>query len=442
MRFNMSAPRVALLIAMSFALALPRAIFAQAASGPRVLYSFAGGSDGSYPIGPMVRDPQGNLYGATAEGGSDSPNCTPLCGTIFEMSHSGNIWTKATIYNFVGGDDGYFPEAGLVMGKDGNLYGTTYFGGGPRSSGTVFELEHTAYGWREKVIHRFNTIGDGVWPEATLTFDPKGNLFGTTLTGGKGGGYGGTVFELSPNSSGWTEHVLHGFSGPGDGDGAFPVSGVVLDSAGNIYGTADLGGTSTTCAYSFGCGIVFELSPNRDGTYTETILHNFDSIDGAGPGTTPVFDSSGNLFGATTYGGDGPYCSNGCGVFYELTPNADGTWTDQTLHQFAGGPTDGGSPINNFALDKSGNFYGTTYDGGGGGSGGLHQCQFDGGEYCGTVYELSLAGGVWTEKVVTSFSKGNGSEPFGIIIDPAGHLYGTAFFGGAGSAGVVFEVAP
>ena len=328
------------------------------------------------------------------------------------------------------------------MDKAGNIYGTTYFGGGPRSAGTVFELKNTTHGWREEIIHRFNTVEDGAWPEAGLVFDPRGNLYGTTLTGGKAnGGYGGTVFELLPGTNGWTEHVLHSFTGPGDGDGAFPEAGVALDREGNVYGTAALGGTSTTCAYSFGCGIVFELSPNSDGTWSENVLHNFASTDGAGPATTPVL-ISGNLYGATTYGGDGVACGNGCGLFYEMTPNGDGTFSFSILYQFAGGTNDGGNPIGDFALDQFGNFYGTTYDGGGGGTGGPHQCQFDSGWYCGTAYELSPSESGWTEKVVASFSKGNGSEPVGIAVGPSGRLYGTAFFGGNGSAGVVYEVVP
>lgn len=425
--------RFALSVLMSVVLMLALAGNARAGARETVPYRFAGGTDGLYPFGSLVMDSEGNLYGTTEEGGTPNPHCRSLCGTVFELSPNGATWTKTTLYTFMGSDDGNFPAAGLVLDNQGNLYGTTYFGG-EQYAGTVFELKRTSSGWRKETLHRFNGT-DGAWPDAGLVIDTQGNLLGTTLTGGTAGGYGGTVFKLSPGPTGWTSTVLHNFGG--NGDGAFPLSAVILDSGGNVYGTAALGGTTIGCVFSFGCGIVFELSPNPDGTYTENVLHYFDGnpyaggTDGAYPETTPIFDSQGNLYGATESGGTHGCDNGGCGEVYKMTPNGDGTWTYESLYQFGATPSDGSIPAYSIVFDKSGNLYGSTLQGGG-----FSECE----EYCGTIYELSPAGSSWTETVIFSFDYSDGEYPNGVIIDSLGRLYGTAE-GGAGG-GVVFQIIP
>ena len=262
--------------------------------------------DGSQPYSTPVLDSAGNLYGTTLEGGAG------LEGTVFELERGVRGWQEKVIYSFVPdaeGDGGYLPYAGVTLGTDGNIYGTT-------SSctcsfinrGTVFELVRnggTVVG--EKVLHYFyQNTGDGFTPLAPVVFDAKGNLYGTTSVGGS---YGyGTVFELSLAANGkWKEKILHDFSDT-TADGAFPVANVTFDAHGNIYGTTTQGGT-------YGYGTVFELSPTGTGTWIETILQNFDEGDGDGPSGSLTFDSLGNLY-STALGGS----ANDGGNVFEVTP--------------------------------------------------------------------------------------------------------------------------
>ena len=227
-----------------------------------MLYNFGNGADGQYPTGLMMSR-SGNLYGTTFEGGIYN-NCYDgtACGTVFELSPDGRGgWTEAVLHSFGNGTDGQSPFAGLIMDGAGNLYGTTNAGGiynncnyGPITScGTAFELSpQLGGGWTETVLHNFGNGTDGQNPESALSSDTAGNLYGTTQDGGLYGN--GTVFELSPNSGGgWTETVLHSFNGNGM-DGDFPYSaGVIVDTAGNLYGT-------TVIAGSHGTGAVFEIT--------------------------------------------------------------------------------------------------------------------------------------------------------------------------------------
>jgi uncharacterized repeat protein (TIGR03803 family) len=206
--------------------------------------------------------------------------------------------------------DGFNPDAGLIFDGSGNLYGTTFYGG-PTGGGTVFELTPKAGGgWTEKILHSFGGKGDGSEPRAGLIFDGSGNLYGTTSSGGSDG-YG-AVFELTPKAGGgWTEKLLHSFIVNGKNDGNSPVSGLVLDSSGNLYGTTQYGGT-------YYVGTVFELTPKAGGGWTEKIVHNFDSNnhkDGYSPVAGLIIDATGNLFG-TTYSG-GTY---GYGTVFGIKP--------------------------------------------------------------------------------------------------------------------------
>jgi uncharacterized repeat protein (TIGR03803 family) len=284
----------------------------------KILHNFSyNGTDGTFPKAGVVFDKAGNLYGTTFEGGSFS--CSPFllgCGTVFELAPAseGKVWTETILHNFANnGTDGNTPCCGeLVLDGAGDLYGVTG-AGGTNNYGAVFELTPTGGGnWTETVLHSFSSgTGDGYFPQGGLTLDGKGNLYGTTVYGGA---YGyGTVFELTPAGGGsWTEAIIHSFEQTISGtDGSVPSSDLVIDSAGNLYGTAGDG------LYSL--GVVFELSPAAGASWSEAILHNFQQTipgtDGYTPGPMLVFDGSGNLYGTTYYGG----ADNG-GTVFELTP--------------------------------------------------------------------------------------------------------------------------
>ena len=288
-----------------------------------------------------------------------------------------------------------------------------------------------ATNWNEKVLHNFNNNGtDGHFPSAGLILDAAGNLYGTTYVGGA---YGyGMVFELTPAAGGgWTEQVLHSFDYNGT-DGGYPYAGLIFDKNGNLYGTTDVGG-DLACNAPYGCGTVFQLTPAAGGGWNEKVLYSFEgNPDGADPYAGLIFDAAGNLYGTTSYGGTYRNCRYGCGTVFELTPAAGGGWTETVLHSFDGNP-DGANPLfGGLIFDAAGNLYGTTYQGG---------------TYSyGTVFELTPpAGGGWTEKVLYSFNNDgmDGVWPeSGPIFDAAGNLYGTTRQGGTYGGGTVFELTP
>jgi len=279
-----------------------------------------------------------------------------------------------------------------------------------------------------KVLHMFNG-SDGQFPYyAPLIFDKAGNLYGTTYYGGTVNSecaYGcGAVFELSPNNGGWSETVLYSFA-TNSGDGTFPAAGLIFDAAGNLYGTTSRGGTSNE-------GTVFELVRQKDRIFAEKILYNFCSVgmycsDGDQPTAGLVFDAAGNLFGTTSSYDSSPY-----GVVFELTKGANGQWSETVVHAFNG--TDGTSPAAGLIIDGKGNLYGTA-------GGPL------GGPYCDpdtTAFELSPERNKgWTFVVLYNFGVGgpDGYCSTGPLVrDAAGHLYGTTYVGGTYDAGAVFEL--
>jgi uncharacterized repeat protein (TIGR03803 family) len=282
----------------------------------------------------------------------------------------------------------------------------------------------------EKVLLRFNGK-NGSSPTSGLVFDSAGNLYGTTASGGTSGsacnGIGcGTVFELTPGQDGgWTQKVLHNFAGA---DGKFPNAGLILDNKGNLYGTTSFGGTQTGCG-GRGCGNVFELVRGANGKWTERVLHSFAGKDGARPYASLLFDRAGNLYGTASGGG-----SYGDGCVFELMPNANGKWTEKVLHSFQSNGTDGGKPLAGLIFDMAGNLYGTTFGGG-------HLFNGCSSYGCGTIFELFPAdNGIWTETILFSFDgpNGTGANPSaGVIFDTAGNLYGTAY-----TAGYVFQLTP
>jgi uncharacterized repeat protein (TIGR03803 family) len=344
-----------------------------------VLNSFKGGtSDGASPYAALIMDSAGNLYGTTTAGGSN--NCSGGCGTVFKLSPDGTGgYTESVLYSFVGGtSDGANPYAGLISDSTGNFYGTTTTGGSNNCSGgcgTVFKLSPGGGGtYTESVLYSFvGGTSDGANPYAGLITDSTGNFYGTTTAGGSNNCNGGcgTVFKLSPNGGNYTESVLYSFKG-GTSDGANPYAGLIMDSAGNFYGTTTSGGSG---------GTVFKLAPSGGG-YTESVLYNlpgFGITDGASPYGSLAMDSSGNLYGTTASGGS-PDCNDGCGTVFKVAPNGTGGYTGSISYDFLSGNNDGAFPFDGLVMGSTGNFYGTTTIGGSNGN-----CPSG----CGTVFEIN-----------------------------------------------------
>jgi len=413
-----------------------------------VLVTF-NGANGSHPGAGVIRDSEGNLYGTTESGGTGG------VGVVYKLDKTGqtvlysfpqvaggpsgvigdsdcNLYGTAeyggtgdqgvvfeldatgqytVLYGFTGGADGGDPSSGVIRDSDGNLYGTTGIGG-QANAGVVYKLEPAG---QETVLYSFTGGTDGAIPQGGLILDPAGNLYGTTYAGGTAGK--GVVFKVSAAGG---ETVLYNFTG--GTDGANPSAGVIRDSAGNLYGTTVGGGLSGAC-YPNGCGVVYKL----DTAGNQTVLHTFgeSDADGIEPHAGVVRDSAGNLYGTTYYGGPTyPYP----GVVYKL----DAAGEETILYTFTGGD-DGGNPNAGVTVDSAGNLYGTTEGGG---------ITTQGGEISfGVVYKLDLAG---RETVLYSFPGGGaGGGPYaGVIRDSAGNLYGATYTLGQEEGGVVFRLTP
>jgi uncharacterized repeat protein (TIGR03803 family) len=389
-----------------------------AAATENVLYAFTGGADGGQPFsGGVVFDNAGNLYGTTQRGGAHG------WGTVFELSPSGGTWTESVLYSFSLGTDGGLPVAGVILDQDGNVYGTASQGGDPSClCGVVFKLTHSGTTWTETVLHTFHLGADGHFPVAGLAFDGAGNLYGTTVFGGHFGpkcsanGGCGVVFKLTPNDSTWTETVLHYFNGD---DGASLQSGVIIDSQGFIYGTANRGGDKN------GDGTAFKLAP------TGKVARLYKFIPTNKSGGTPtgglIFDGSGNVYGTNN---NNPA---GLGAVFELTLSPHGYWKAIALHTFIDS-ADGSYPIGGLAFDAARiHLYGA--------------CAFGGADpgRGGTIFKLTPIGiDKWTETHLYDFTGGNdGGYPLGaLVFDDAGNLYGVTNKGGAFNQGVVFQITP
>src|SRR5271165_1156389 len=290
-----------------------------------VIHNFTGGQDGGSPFAGLIMDKAGNLYGTTAFGGSGN-------GTVFRLVFKSSHWVFQPLYSFAGGTDGANPQARVIIGPDGALYGTTQNGG--MGHGTVFKLSpqptacKTALcAWKETVIYRFAAGADGDSPFSEVVFDQSGNLYGTTVLGGTGTcntNYTcGVVFELTPSGGSWIESILYRFTG--GNDGGSPAAGLIFDGAGNLYGTATVGGLNNK-------GTVFQLTPEGSG-WSENVLYSFMGSDGYQPASSLTFDQKGNLYGTTIYGGSTYGSSPGGGVAFELMPSG-GQWTENVLYSF------------------------------------------------------------------------------------------------------------
>lgn len=398
-----AAIRGTLSVAVLSALLLVVARLAQAQT-QTVLYNFTGGSDGANPQSRLTHR-GGNFYGTAYEGGAFG------AGTVFQLSPNGSGgWNETVLHNFSGGlgreADGAGPSGPVIFDNVGNLYGTTRFGGTDPvycSYGSVFELSRVGGIWTETIpFSESCTQPDGIAPVNGLIMDSAGNLYGTTLENGP---IPGTVFELSPSGGSWTQRVI--YSAP-------TSSGLTMDATGNIYGV-----TRST---------VFELSPNGNGGWNSTIIHTFAGYpnDGSVAEGTPVVDQSGNIYGTTYEGGVYNH-----GTVYKLSPGETEAWTENILYSFPSGKN-GANPVAGIVFDAAGNIYGTTALGG---------SKTNKGQ--GTVFELATLGNSnYQHTVLWTFNGADGANPYGsLILDKSGqHLYGTTNSGGLSNAGVVFKV--
>lgn len=358
-----------------------------------VLYNFAAGAnDGGHPMAQLLRDKSsGNLYGTTAIGGAYNG------GTVFEITPSG---TETVLYSLptpIGSDAG--PNGGtLVEDSAGNLYGASY-AGGVNYSGYVYKL---APNGTFTTLYTFTGGSDGEWVDGGLTLDSRGNLYGTTNSGGANGF--GTVFEVAPNG---TETVLYSFTG--GGDGATPQAGLLKVGA-NFYSV-------TSARGAYGYGTVFELLKGKKGAWTETTLYSFTGgTDGAAPDSDLIKDSAGNLYGTTNAGG-----ANGDGAVFELTPGG----TLNTLYSFQDNG-DGEYPLNALLLAKNGDLYGTT-------SGSFFGSK-------GSVFQLASDGTETTLHDFTGQPDGNFPTGSGRLTFTGGYLYGTTQDGGTSDYGTVYRI--
>lgn len=427
-----------------------------------LLHSFTG-PDGSFPVSVAVGD-GGVLYGATAFGGTITSACPIGCGTVFTATPpatEGGAWAVTVLHVFTGQNgDGANPYgecvlyhtgcAGLTVGQGGVLYGITANGGivnstCPNGCGVVFELAPPAPNagepWTETILHSFTgENGDGAYPNSTMAIGKDGELYGTTVIGGTpytscNSGCG-TVFKLIPPSRsseapggsgrGWTEVVLHRFTGEQDGNDPL---GVVLGRDGVLYGTTWSGGER-------GWGNVFALSPPGSGgdTWTAHALYSFSALSGGDPASGVVIGDDGRLFGTTSNGGLGG-CPFGCGTAFEVVPPvaSGGHWSGKILLSFSTGNFPGFSPSTGFVEGKGGVLYGAT--------------TFGAINSLGTVFALlppSAAGGNWVATMVHNFSipSTDGAYPTGLAIGKDGILYGTASGGGILNNGTLFQITP
>jgi uncharacterized repeat protein (TIGR03803 family) len=290
-----------------------------------ILYSFTSGNDGAQPYGGVTLDAQGNLYGTAVTGGTGGA-CEGGCGVAYKLTNVGGIYTQTVLHSFTGGNDGSGPGAGLTIDDHGNLYGMTPTGGA-FGVGTIYQLHPNQQGYKFRVIHTFTGGLDGSSGSAgRMIFDDARNLYGAATVGGAFGN--GVVFQLRLRDGQWDLRTLYSFKG--SPDAGFPYGGLIFDQAGNLYGTTYYDGANELL------GSVYQLAPGPHGTWRERVLYSFQGgTDGSNPISSLVFDSSGNMYGTTSEGG-ALGCS--CGTVFKMTPGGQGNWTESVAYAFTGPP--------------------------------------------------------------------------------------------------------
>jgi uncharacterized repeat protein (TIGR03803 family) len=375
-------------------------------------------TDGAAPYGPIVADPAGNLYGTTTAGGTNDN------GTVFKLLKTSAGFTYSILYRFTG-PDGSAPNGPLLIDKTGNIYGTTSAGGYSSSLGTVFKLTLTKGAYVESVLYKFRGLPDGAFPNTGVLMNKDGYLFGSTDGGGSN--YDcesgpndtpgcGMVFRLSLTSTGaYRELIIDSFA---TDDGS--PDQLTADASGDFYSTAESGADEN--------GEAFELTPGATAADAYTQKDLWEAVYGSGPVQPEggvIADSKGYFYGTSYHGG--AYCSStgGCGTAYRLAKTTKGTYVAGVMHSFASGK-DGSQPTAGLIADSSGAFYGTTTDGG------VEKCYLAGTtilQGCGTVFKLTpnSAGTAYSETVLYSFKGGTDSGvPLASLYgDSAGNLYGT-----------------
>lgn len=378
---------------------------ARIASSSSTIWSFGGGDDGRYPQAPLIAGRDGAFYGTTATGGQFG------YGTVFKLKRSRFAYKEQVIWNFgAGSSDGESPDAGLIEDASGALYGTTY-DGGVDGLGTVFKLTPAGETYTEQILHFFSGAPDGTYPYGSLLADSTGALYSTTIFGGVHDL--GTVFKLTRSGSTYTEQIVWSFKGKPDGQ--CPFTSLIAGKRGVLYGTTESGG-------KYGGGSVFEMRPSRSG-YNE---HAVWSFGGAGDGAcvySPLVMRRGELYG-TTYS----WGAYGVGTAFEVTASGSSP-TEHVIWSFGKGQ-DASYPANGgLTADSAGTLYGTSL--------------FGGTQNYGSIFALTPSGSGFTERVVLSFDEADGSNPDAApLLKRSGALYGTTLAGGAFGYGTVFKLQP
>jgi uncharacterized repeat protein (TIGR03803 family) len=381
------------------------------ARNTHVVYSFGGG-DGEYFDTELTMDKAGNLYGTSVQGGDFNS------GNVFQLSPTRHGWTLTVLYCFTSGPDGGQPYKGVALDSHGDLYGATVtggIGGCDGGCGVVYKLNHSRGRWNQSVIYSFTGGSDGAGPGSPVVFDKRGNLFGTTPTGGTNGS--GTIYELTPNKNKtWKLKVVHTFTGGDDGAGG-SAGRLIFDGRGNIYGVTTSGG-------AFGSGTAFQVSSLSPGKWKLQTLYAFKGQPDAGfPYGGLIFDAAGNLYGTTYYDG-----KNDIGAVYELSP-VGGKWKERVLHSFEGG-LDGSESLSTLVSDAAGNLYGTTIAGGASG------CD------CGTLFKVAAGSRKYSVRYRFKGTPDGAVVYAGMVPDSKGQFYGITLQGGSANIGTIFKFIP
>lgn len=400
-----------------------------------------GRTDGATPQVGLTADRAGNLYGTTTAGGKLGTHCNAEgCGSVFKVEHAGTGWVYVPLYDFPGGENGFVPQGRVIVAPDGSLYGTATAGGQGTCDtddnlgcGVVFHLQPPASicrsfscPWTETVLYAFTGGADGAYPNGDLVLDGAGNLYGIA-----GGGHFdnnicysgcGVVYKLTKVNGSWSETVLYTFQG--STDGAYPSGGVVFDTSGNLYG-ATTGGGNLNCATGegTGCGTLYELSPSQSGWALNTLYTFEGGNDGYWPRGGLAFGGASTIYGTTVYGGNA-----GGGTIFQLT-NIGGNLTFSTIYSLSGSRGSTGGPWGTLAVTPSGTLYGASLANGTIG--------------IGYIFQLTPSNGSWIFTDLHDFVGREGSYPFdGLVVDAGGNIYGTASSDGELDDGTLFEITP